>query len=445
MKHILTLLTFLLPVIFSSVRAKAFPLTGAGIDTTSTAVIVYDLRFNTPLICVNPDMPLIPASITKAVTAASVLNLADSDERFMTAVVTDGSVKESTLYGNIIVMASGDPTIESEHFSEACGFADSIAVALSKAGIARVEGDVVIDESSFIHSGTPAGWMKEDLTWPYGTDLHGANFRDNKFILRMPSRATSPHVPDLSIRHINPKAKARSIKRHDGSTTVTISGRIPPKGWSEKLSMPNPASVMRHEILMSLKSHDIEITASPSGGSGSSALIYTHLSPRFGDILKSLMARSDNLMAEGMLRSLTPSRSRSDAIAEEMKIWTDKGIPVDGIHLEDGSGLSRNDRLTARFMLRVLQEMNSLDYGTDYTSLFPLAGRDGTMKSAFTETILEGRAAFKTGSMKGVRSFAGYVMDEFGTPSHIVVVISNNLKSKSIRQPVQDMLLDIIH
>ncbi|MDE5786396.1 MAG: D-alanyl-D-alanine carboxypeptidase, partial [Duncaniella sp.] len=305
-------------ILCTGLQAGAFPLDVKGLDTTRTAVVVYDLTFDRPVVTANASLPLIPASIMKAVTAASVLNLADSYERFMTPVVADGAIVGDVLRGNLVIKASGDPTVESEHFPEACHFADSIAASLKAAGISRIEGKVIVDESGFIHTGTPSGWMKEDLTWPYGTDLHGANFRDNKFILRLPSRTTEPHVPDLDIRHVNPSARARSVKRQDGSSTVTFSGRIPPKGWSDRLSTPHPAKVMQHEVTETLRRSGIEVIGSDIRPASGSTLIYTHLSPTFDSILRSLMHRSDNMMAEGMLRTLCPGGSREDALKEEL-------------------------------------------------------------------------------------------------------------------------------
>lgn len=432
-------------IMCTGLSAGAFPLDVKGLDTTRTAVVVYDLTFDRPVVSANATLPLIPASIMKAVTAASVLNLADSYERFMTPVVAEGNIEGNVLHGNVVIKVSGDPTIESEHFPEACHFADSIASSLKEAGISRIEGKVIVDESGFIHTGIPAGWMKEDLTWPYGTDLHGANFRDNKFILRLPSRTTEPHVPDLDIRHVNPSARARSVKRQDGSSTVTFSGRIPPKGWSDRLSTPHPAKVMQHEVTETLRAAGIEVTGDDIRTTDGSRLIYTHFSPTFDDILRSLMHRSDNMMAEGMLRTLCPGRSRDDAIKEELNIWRDKGISTVALTIEDGSGLSRNDRLTAMFMTEVLRSMLGPEYGRDYTSLFPVAGRDGTMKRTFRDTPLEGSVALKTGSMKGVRSFAGYRFDESGVPTHVIVIMANGLRCgpDALKKGIESLLLEI--
>ncbi len=151
-------------------------------------------------------------------------------------------------------------------------------------------------------------------------------------------------------------------------------------------------------------------------------------------------------MAEGMLRALRPGGSRNEAIEEELKIWTDRNIYPTGVNIEDGSGLSRNDRLTASFLFRVLREMLSPEFGTDFTSVFPLAGRDGTMRNTFTDTRLEGRAAFKTGSMKGIRSFAGYIVDNNGHPTHIVVIMANGLRCSgaSFKKGVEEMLLEYL-
>lgn len=105
-----------LSLLLSVTRMAAFPLTVAGIDTTRTAVWIYDLRWDYDVVNANIDRSLVPASVMKTVTCASLLNLADSNERFATRITARGTVSDSTLHGDIIVHTVGDPTIESQYF-----------------------------------------------------------------------------------------------------------------------------------------------------------------------------------------------------------------------------------------------------------------------------------------------------------------------------------------
>ncbi|MDE5962193.1 MAG: D-alanyl-D-alanine carboxypeptidase, partial [Duncaniella sp.] len=164
----------------------------------------------------------------------------------------------------------------------------------------------------------------------------------------------------------------------------------------------------------------------------------------FGEIMQSLMFRSDNLMAEGMLRALTPGGTRADAIMEEQAVWSMAGISAHGINIVDGSGLSRDNRLTARFLGDVYTYMATDSFSNDYLILFPKAGFDGTMKNFLVSTPLAGRVAMKTGSMKGVQRYGGYLFDENGFPTHVMVFMANNFRCSraALKKEIERLLLE---
>lgn len=435
---------FAVTLVLSAVTGSAFPLKVAGLDTLNTAVWIHDLRWGYDLVSANVDRPLVPASVMKSVTCASLLNLADSDERLATRVTYSGEVSDSVLCGNIIVHAVGDPTIESQFLPDAQGFTDSIVAAIARSGIRSIKGDVIIDENLFPDATTPKGWMAEDIVWPYGARLHGANFYDNRFQLTLPSKKTVPEVPDLKFQNLNSKRRGVKVDRKDGSETMIITG-TPRRGFSETFSMPYPAKSMRAKIISSLKDAGVTMSSEKVGVPGEETELYTHLSPRFGDIMQSLMHRSDNLMAEGMLRAITPGGTRAQAIDEEMAVWTLAGIGAHGVRIIDGSGLSRDNRLTARFLGQIYKYMLGEDFGDEYVSLFPLAGRHGTMRNFLIDTPLEGRVAMKTGSMKGVQSYSGYLLDEEGRPTHLLVFMANGFKCsrQALKKDIQRLLLEL--
>ncbi len=440
-----TLLALLLAIAAGAPSLWAFPLQVAGLDTTRTAVWIRDLRWGNDVVKANIDTSLVPASVMKSITAASLLNLADPAERFATQVYATGTVNaDGVLDGDIVIRASGDPTIESQFFPANLGFADSIVAGVRRLGIRAVSGSVIVDESDFPDATTPPGWMAEDIVWPYGARLHGANFRDNRFRLRYPSRETSPHVPDIKFSVVPGKGRGAKIDRKDGSETFIVSGNTR-RGVSDTFSMPYPRKAMQAEVASALREAGIEVRGAATAQPGADTMpVYTHLSPAFGDILRSLMHRSDNLMAEGMQRAIAPGGTRADAIRELNAIWTLAGISPHGVKIVDGSGLSRDDRLTARFLGEVNMYMLADEFGTDYTSLFPRAGRDGTMRGFLAGTPLEGRVAMKTGSMKGVQSYSGYLFDEEGTPTHILVFMVNGFRCSraALKNAIQKLLLD---
>lgn len=440
----MTRLILSLLLLITATGLRAFPLQVAGLDTMRTAVWIHDLRWGTDLVKANIDRSLVPASVMKSVTAASLLSLAEAGEQFVTPVYFTGTVTpDGTLQGNLVVQAVGDPTIESQFFEQTRGFADSIVAGAKALGITSIAGRVIIDESAFPDATTPPGWMAEDLKWPYGARLQGANFRDNRFRLSLPSKRTDPLVPDLKFTMQAGKGRGTSIDRKDGSETFVVRGNTK-RGFSDTFAMPYPRKAMQAEIVSRLERAGISVRGLDVGQAEECTPIYTHRSPAFGQILQSLMHRSDNLMAEGMLRAISPGGTRADAIAEEQAVWAMAGVSAHGVNIVDGSGLSRDNRLTARFLGDINRYMLGPDFGDDYISLFPRAGYDGTMRNFLVDTPLEGRVAMKTGSMKGVQSYSGYLLDENGRPTHIIVFLVNGFRCQraALKNSIQKLLLD---
>ena len=157
------------------------------------------------------------------------------------------------------------------------------------------------------------------------------------------------------------------------------------------------------------------------------------------------MMRSDNLYAEAMLRTLArrlnaPGSTEAGA-REAAKVWKKRDIPLSGVCIVDGSGLSRSNRLTAAFLTGILTDMAD---NVEYASFFPLAGQEGTLKKFLADTPLDSYVALKTGSMNGIQSYAGYLLDEDFAPTHSIVVISNNLKDRNkMRSDLEKCLLEI--
>lgn len=406
---------------------------------------VEDLITGEVLVDERGDESFVPASITKAVTVASVLSSVDEDFRYRTTVSHNGHIVNGVLEGDIIIEPSGDPTLESVHFKEYSGFADSIACHIKIMGIDSIAGCIKVRAIAFDESRVPSGWLKEDLMQPYGALFHPLNFRDNRFALHYPSKQTSPEVPDLNVTYTRTKGALR-VSHGVGEHSFRITGRTSKRGRSFTLVSDNPAVIMVREIEKTLAAKGIAIgnEEMSNGLSGDKTEIYSHLSAPIPEIMRSLMYRSDNLMAEGMLRLLRPDGSRSSCLEDERALWCSRGTDMANVSLYDGSGLSRNGRMTPYFLADVLVWMSSWRGGALYASLFPRVGRDGTVRSLLRDTPLEGKLALKSGSMRGVKTYAGYKLDDEGLPTHVVVIMANGFTSSAarVKQMMERRLLE---
>lgn len=356
---------------------------------SSVAVVVRDLATGDDVVSQNPHKAMLPASTMKCLTAAAAIEARIDTARFETRVYTRGAIEGGVLQGGLVIVGNGDPTIESAQFPGNATFIRDIVSAVKKAGIGSIEGEIQIDASSFPDNGPCDRWELSDVRYEYGAGLYALNYRDNR---------------------VGDKA------------------------------MELPAEAFGEALETRLATEGIPVCWQTVDTSGEPLTeLMTHRSPRGSEILDNLMKRSDNLFAEGMLRMLAPRQSRKAAIARERSLLSSRGLDFDITDIHDGSGLSRNNRVTARFMADLLEMMAHEKGGqVSYVSLFPLVGREGTVKTLLKGSRLEGQLALKSGSMNGVHCYAGYKLDREGNPTHAVVILVNDFFCK--RAEVRDAI-----
>lgn len=365
-----------------------------GIPDNSVALKIIDLGDGSVIASHNENASLVPASIIKSVTTAALLESVGPDWRYHTRIYIDGPVDFGYLRGNLIIEGACDPTISSskEPFSE--DIIEEICRALSSQYINRIEGSIIIDENNFAGAPQHSTWAKEDCAKYYGTGSHAFNYMDN-------SRG------DFAVK--------------------------------------NPAANFAKVLSRKLSEAGVELEDKPMH-EGRRVQIHDHLSAPLDEIMRSCMMRSDNLFAESMLRTYGKMEgtdgSTNEAVSREISLWKDKNLPLDGVTIVDGSGLSRSNRVTANFMGELLKSMSSNPH---YASFFPLAGQEGTLRKFLSETELDSYVAMKTGSMRGIQCYAGYKLDDDYAPTHVIVIIMNNIdksRNKAIKA-AENFLLSI--
>jgi len=387
-----------------------------------------------------------PASVMKALTTATALTELGSEFRWETTATAYGELRDGMLMGDVVINCVGDPTLESRFFADNCGFCDELASALDGYGCHTVAGRLIIDQSRFYDGGVNPAWEIEDVAWDYGAGLYGANFRDNSFLLTLPECEVHPPVSELTVVDCTVSGSGElSLSRGVDSHLLRVEGVCRESGSRVWCSMPDPAAVMWAEADSALRSGGIDIDGAPVEMVGPGEIVMCHRSPCLAEVMRSLMVRSDNLMAEGVLRAMVPDGTRSDAIEHMRELWKSRGVDLTCTRILDGSGLARANALSPRQIGSVLLWMARSRYAKDYVALFPRAGVDGTLRSFLARSPQRRRFVLKTGSMGGVQCYAGYRMDASGEkPTHVVVVMVNNFTGSraSLRKEVERMLTE---
>lgn len=411
-----------------------------GIDDAATVgVYIKDLRNGNIVAEHQSAAAMTPASVMKCLTTATAMKILGPEYRFETPVYLVGTQRGSTLNGRVVIEASGDPTVDSRYFADRVGFTDSIIALLSRNGIKQLRGDIVVDQTRFSDVGPSPRWEIGDVAWDYGAAFYGFNFADNLVAVDLTTLETEPRLVKFDVKR-GDKSGSFDLVRGVGSTTLRVDGKIG-KRKSVDTTVPDPVALFKVKMMSALRDAGVTYELLATAG-GDTIDVYRHQSPSVAEISRSLMHRSDNMMADAMLRAVSEKKSLAAAVATELKLWDSLEVKLSPVKIHDGSGLVRVDAITPRALGELLSAMAG---DTAYVSAFPLVGFDGTVRNFLRDTPLEGKMALKSGSMTAVRCYAGYKLDGDGKPTHAVVIMVNHsfLKPAELRKSLQAYLLSI--
>ncbi len=392
-------------------------LSGGELDfgTATVGLYVVDSRTGKVLLEQGCNQSLVPASCMKVVTTGAALELLGPNMRFETRLVYDGAIEKGLLKGNLCIVGGGDPTLGSERFGGS--WQQQIASwcdAVEKAGIREIEGEVIGDDSRWERAMAPTGWGWEDIGNYYGAGASALSFHENSYSLffrpaaEVGEMATvlrlEPTVPGLFLESEVGTGPVGSGDRaciygSEYALLQRVRGTIP-AGVSEfsiRGAIPDPASTAALLLKQALEARGIQVVHRSFSHQQNSTVLHTTYSPPLAKILYWTNRRSINLYAEHLLKRMGEQQlgegSTRAGIEAVTQFWRSKGIDLTGFRMEDGSGLSRTNLISAKQLVAILCKMKE-------SSHFPL----------FLETLPEKKELFrlKPGGMKLVGGYAGY-------------------------------------
>jgi len=402
-----------------------------------------------------------PASNMKLYTVAAALDRLSPDYRFVTSVYAATRPDAAgVVRGDLTIYGRGDPSIAAR-FNAGDYFKgiDDLASRIVAAGVKRVEGDLVGDESYFVGPKYGSGWNWEDLVWYYGAEVTPLTANDNALDLFVKPGAavgqpalitTGPPDPLLKIvNNVTTSAKGGkrelSIERGLGENTITISGSVPleDRGYTGGIGISHPALLFVYMLRSSLAQKGVVITGASrtsEGRGGYQNEIATLQSPPLSVIALQTLKPSQNLYTELILRTLgkvsplpppTTITSTLPQSSEQLGLEAVKsflktvGIRPESLVLDDGSGLSRNDMITADASVQLLTFMSKHRYATVFRDALPIAGVDGTLRNRFKATPAENNIRAKTGSLSSAASLGGYMTTAAGEKLAFSIMVNN--------------------
>lgn len=425
----------------------------------------------------NDQQSLIPASSLKIVTTASALAILGNDFRFKTTLAYDGEIDlDGVLSGNIYIQGKGDPTLGSDVFTatpDINGILSRWGDAIQSSGIKAISGKIVGDGSYFSSNVAIQTWQWGDIGNYYGAGAYGLNFHENLYYLRFRQAhrlketpdisVIEPEVPGLSFRNEVKSAGARSgdnayIYGAPYSYLRYVRGTIPiGKGlFSIKGSIPDPPYFTAFHLAKKLEeigissngvATQLQLVASKEVSKAERNIFHTHESPMLQEIVIRTNQKSINLYCESILKTIGQKRKKAgtskaglQALKEE---WKGRGVDFSGVSLDDGSGLSPRDLVTARFMSRFLSKVSrDPKIATTFKNSLPLAGVSGILKRKFKGTAGYKKIWAKSGTLGGVRTYAGYCQNIKGEELSFCILVNNYKGSGgAMRKKMEQLML----
>jgi D-alanyl-D-alanine carboxypeptidase/D-alanyl-D-alanine-endopeptidase (penicillin-binding protein 4) len=435
-----------------------------------------------------------PASNMKLYTLAAAFDRLTPDFHFVTSVYAKEKPADGKINGDLIIYGRGDPSIAARFNGDYFKGINDLADRIVAAGVRRIKGDLVGDESYFNGAPFGSGWEWEDLTWSYGAQVSALTINDNAIDLNIkPGASVGAPVsivtgpPAASFMTIvnrattSPKGSRSDLRiyRGLGANTLEISGSLPlgDAGFPGGVAIPDPALAFVSMLRDALIKRGVKLDGrlrTVNERSGTSLVPYDPMgairfqqpssiveiaslsSPQFSVIAAQTLKPSQNQYTELILRTLgrlntrpnltTQLTTRGSESDEDLGLSVVKnflrqaGVGDNDVELNDGSGLSRNDLISANTTVQLLTFMSRHKYFAQFRDALPVAGVDGTLRTRMRGTPAEGNLRAKTGSLSSVASLSGYVTTAAGEHLVFSMMLNNYPDAAAVRRDSIDAI-----
>ncbi|MFT5777887.1 MAG: D-alanyl-D-alanine carboxypeptidase/D-alanyl-D-alanine-endopeptidase (penicillin-binding protein 4) [Crocinitomicaceae bacterium] len=420
---------------------------------------VIDLATGNSVASYDKDRTMATASTAKLFSTATALEILGENYRPKTRLYADGQIDSTgTLMGNLWIRGGGDPSLGSKYFvtkEHRRDFLYAWADSLLKKGVKTIQGAVIGDASEFGYKGAPDGWSWVDMGNYYGAGPSGLTIFDNliEFTFRVPSTigstskitSISPAVPDMIFHNYVKSSSASGDNAYIYGAPYSLdrfATGLLPRGSSAfvvKGSLPDPEHQFAYELQQVLIEKGIQVlgglkTARSMELQGSNStyakktLLLTHSGQTIGTLINKTNERSVNLFAEHLAclagYGKTGDGSTESGLREIEKYWSTK-FNTAGMHVNDGSGLSRMNAISASHFVGLLKGINDGKNGTRFIASLPIAGVSGTMRNICKGQSGHNRIIAKSGSMTRIKSYAGYVNSSSGKKYAFALIVNN--------------------
>ncbi len=402
----------------------------------------------------NEDHLFMPASNMKLFTTAAGLEKLGPDYVFRTTVECDTPPDDQGRVHDLILVGRGDANlgsrvlpyhVQTERRDPADAAFRELADQVAARGVREVQGDLIADDTYYLHEPYGHDWGVGDIQWGYGAPVSALAFNDNELLLQIQPGAAEGATALVSLTpldgyfQVNNRLETAGgrakehvfVERAPGSKQLDVWGQVPLGGIvdDDTVSIDDPPQLVGEIFRKLLEERGIKVQgqvvvkhltrieaatmADPPPKPAPRVVLAEHRSPSLREDITVTNKVSQNLHAEMLLRTLGREVKNFGSTASGLEVLRDLaekvGIPSDEYYFTDGSGLSRKALLAPEAMVKLLEYMaHSLNFEAYYNSL-PVAGTDGTLAERFRRTSADGAIHAKTGTITHVNALSGYM------------------------------------
>ena len=427
----------------------------ARVPHDALSVLLQEAGTGRTLLSHNAQTAANPASLAKLLTTMAALDQLGPAWTWSTPVWLQGNISDGVLDGALVIKGTGDPKLVVERVW-------LLLRRVQQLGVREIRGDIVLDRSAFAAQQADPAEFDGDPTRPY-------NVQPDALLLNFKS-VTYSFVPDaprgVALVGVDPVLAGtqveRSVRLSAGpcddwrsglkanfadATRIRFAGSYP--AACGELSWPvadaDPASYNARLIEAVWRDMGGKLSGRVLDGSAPAGLkpSFEIKSPPLAEVVRDINKFSNNVMAQQLFLTLALQRqpgqpATADAARAVLRDWLTArvGELPPAMHLDNGSGLSRETRLSAALLVRLLQQAWSSPVMPELLSSLPINGLDGTARRS---RATAGRAHLKTGSLRDVAGVAGYVLSDSGR-RYVLVAIINHPNANAAR-PALDALV----
>ena len=458
-----SLLCLLITFASDSAVAQALPesvltaLRRAQVPVDAVAMLIMEAGGRTaPRLSHRADQPMNPASVMKLVTTTAALDLLGPAHTWRTPVWVDGPVVNGVLKGNVIIQGQGDPKLVLEKLW-------LLLRRLQGLGIQTIAGDIVLDNSLFALPAASAADFDGEPLRPYNAAPAALLVNYSSVVMTFtPEPRTNlarvqfdPPLWGVQLQTSVPLSPGKpgqngvcndyraSLKadfsdpasiRFNGSYAASCGEKVWPVAYAD------PGSYNARAIEGLWRSMGGQLTGTVRHGSAPQGPATFELtSPALAEVIRDINKFSNNLMAQQVFLTLgLPAPATPESAREAVRQWWRRRISASDVPtIDNGSGLSRQNRISAQQLGQLLQVTYAAPTMPELMSSLPLVGVDGTLKRSQASNA---RAHLKTGSLRDVAGVAGYV-DSASGKRWVVVAVLHHPNANAAR-PALDALID---